>query len=66
MAHHSAHPRTLTITLPSVPWRRLARGTARRARRFEQKAARHWPFVAYALLTFSVAGYVIAQLSTMP
>ena len=63
MAHHHAHSRTITLTVPSVPWRRLIRALGTGARNLERTAERHWPFAAYGVLTIATAGYVIAQLA---
>lgn len=65
MAHHHAHARTITLTLPRIPVRSLIRSGRRRARRFEQQCARHWPFAAYTVLTLATAGYVIWELTTI-
>lgn len=59
MAHHH-HARHGAVHVP-----RWARRSVVRARRFEQKVERHWPFVAYAALSLGVAAYVIAQLITI-
>jgi hypothetical protein len=64
VAHHGAHhTRTFTVTVPLPAW--TLQGARRRLRRAEERAAYHWAFVSYALLTLATAGYVIAQLVTV-
>lgn len=66
MAHHGAHPRTITLTVPHIPWRKVIRSIRAGARQFEGMAARHWPFAAYGALTLAVAAYVVYQLVSIP
>lgn len=63
MAHHSAHPRTITVTFRGLPVRRMIRGLRSGLRAFEGMAARHWPFAAYGALTIATAAYVIVQIT---
>lgn len=65
MAHHHATTRTITLTLPRIPVRRMIRFTLAKGRSVEKAAERHWPFAAYGVLTLATAGYVIAQLVTV-
>jgi hypothetical protein len=55
MALHRSH----ADTRPAPTW---ARRSLTRARRLEKRVEYHWPFVAYALMSFATGGYVIIQL----
>lgn len=65
MAHHSHHPRQITLTVPRIDTGALIRRAHWKLRQFEGMVARHWPFAAYTALTLAVAGYVIATLVTI-
>lgn len=63
MAHHHAHTRTITLTVPRIRLPRLIRKFLEAGRNLEQVAERHWPMAAYGVLTLASAAYIVFQLT---